>query len=430
MNTGTKLTRGSIEVRRVVVTGIGAVTPLGNSMEETWANLLEGKSGIGPITKFDTTGFDVTFAGEVKNFNADLYIPKKEQKKMDVFIHYAMAATKMAFDQSKFPMTPDHLENVGTMIGVGIGGLPDIEEQITKCNEKGPGRISPFFIPAVLTNMAAGQVSIQFGLKGLNYSITSACATGAHSLGEAYNAIRYGALDACVAGGTEGTVCPMAIGGFSAMRALSTRNDSPQTASRPFDANRDGFVLGEGCAVLILESLEHALKRDAPILCEMIGYGSSSDAHHMTTPAPGGAGAALSMNRALKDAKINPEQVQYINAHATSTPAGDELENMAIKTVFGDHAKKLMVGGTKSMTGHTLGAAGALESAICVMALKDQIVPPTINLETPGPGCDLDYIPGKARKAKLDVVVNNSFGFGGTNATTVFAIYRPTDKPT
>lgn len=420
-----KLTRGSVDVKRVVVTGVGAVTPLGNSMEETWANLLEGKSGIGPITKFDTTNFDVKFAGEVKNFNADTYIPKKEQKKMDVFIHYAIAATKMALDQSKFPMTPEHLENTGAMIGVGIGGLPDIEDQITKCNEKGPGRISPFFIPAVLTNMAAGQVSIQFGFKGLNYSITSACATGAHSLGEAYNAIRYGSLDACIAGGTEGTVCPSAIGGFAAMRALSTRNDEPQKASRPFDKNRDGFVLSEGCAVVMLESLEHALKRGAPILCEMIGYGSSSDAHHMTTPAPGGAGAALSMKRALKDAKISPEQVQYVNAHATSTPAGDELENLAIKNVFGEHSKKMMIGGTKSMTGHTLGAAGALESAICVMALKDQIVPPTINLETPGEGCDLDYIPGKARKSKLDVVMNNSFGFGGTNATTVFASYKP-----
>lgn len=420
-----KLTRGSVDVKRVVVTGVGAVTPLGNSMEETWANLLEGKSGIGPITKFDTTNFDVKFAGEVKNFNADTYIPKKEQKKMDVFIHYAIAATKMALDQSKFPMTPEHLENTGAMIGVGIGGLPDIEDQITKCNEKGPSRISPFFIPAVLTNMAAGQVSIQFGFKGLNYSITSACATGAHSLGEAYNAIRYGSLDACIAGGTEGTVCPSAIGGFAAMRALSTRNDEPQKASRPFDKNRDGFVLSEGCAVVMLESLEHALKRGAPILCEMIGYGSSSDAHHMTTPAPGGAGAALSMKRALKDAKISPEQVQYVNAHATSTPAGDELENLAIKNVFGEHSKKMMIGGTKSMTGHTLGAAGALESAICVMALKDQIVPPTINLETPGEGCDLDYIPGKARKSKLDVVMNNSFGFGGTNATTVFASYKP-----
>lgn len=421
----TRLTRGTQEIRRVVVTGVGAVTPLGNSMEETWANLLEGKSGIGPITKFDTTQFDVKFAGEVKNFNADTYIPKKEQKKMDVFIHYAMAATKMALDSSKFPMTPEALEKTGTMIGVGIGGLPDIEEQIMKCKEKGPGRISPFFIPAVLTNMAAGQVSIQFGFKGLNYSITSACATGAHSLGEAYNAIRYGSLEACVAGGTEGTVCPSAIGGFAAMRALSTRNDSPQTASRPFDESRDGFVLSEGCAVVMLESLEHALKRNAPILAEMIGYGSSSDAHHMTTPAPGGAGAALSMERALKDAKISAEQVQYINAHATSTPAGDELENLAIKKVFGEHSKKMMVGGTKSMTGHMLGAAGALESAICIMALKDQIVPPTINLQKPGEGCDLDYIPGKARKAKLDITVNNSFGFGGTNATTVFSRYIP-----
>lgn len=420
-----KLTRGTTDIRRVVVTGVGAVTPLGNSMAETWANLLEGKSGIAPITKFDTTDFDVKFAGEVKNFVADNYIHKKEQKKMDVFIHYALAATKMAMDMAQFPNTPETLENTGTMVGVGIGGLPNIEETIVKMKEKGPGRISPFFIPAVLTNMASGQISIAHGFKGLNYSITSACATGAHSLGEAYNAIRYGSLEACIAGGTEGSVCGSAIGGFAAMRALSTRNDSPQTASRPFDKNRDGFVFSEGAAVMILESLEHALKRNAPIICEMIGYGASSDANHMTTPAPGGAGAAMSMRRALKDAKISPEQVQYINAHATSTPAGDELENEGIKSVFGDHAKKLLVGGTKSMTGHLLGAAGALESAICAMAIKDQIVPPTINVETPDDGCDLDYITGGARKLQLNIAVNNSFGFGGTNATTIFAKYVP-----
>lgn len=419
------LNRGTREIRRVVVTGVGAVTPLGNSMAETWANLLEGKSGIAPITKFDTTAFDVKFAGEVKNFNADNYIHKKEQKKMDVFIHYAMAATKMAMEMAQFPNDPTTLENTGTMVGVGIGGLPDIEETIVKLKDRGPGRISPFFIPAVLTNMASGQISIAFGFKGLNYSITSACATGAHSLGEAYNAIRYGSLEACIAGGTEGSVCGSAVGGFAAMRALSTRNDSPQTASRPFDKNRDGFVFSEGAAVMILESLESALKRNAPIICEMIGYGASSDANHMTTPAPGGAGAAMSMRRALKDAGISPEQVQYINAHATSTPAGDELENEAIKSVFGAHAKKILVGGTKSMTGHLLGAAGALESAICAMAIKDQIVPPTINLETPDEGCDLDYIKDKARKLKLEVAVNNSFGFGGTNATTVFARYTP-----
>lgn len=419
------LTRGTREIRRVVVTGVGAVTPLGNSMAETWANLLEGKSGIAPITKFDTTAFDVKFAGEVKNFNADTYIPKKEQKKMDVFVHYALAATKMALEMAQFPNDPATLENTGTMVGVGIGGLPNIEETIVKLKDRGPGRISPFFIPAVLTNMASGQISIAFGFKGLNYSITSACATGAHSLGEAYNAIRYGSLEACIAGGTEGSVCGSAVGGFAAMRALSTRNDSPQTASRPFDKNRDGFVFSEGAAVMVLESLESALKRKAPIICEMIGYGASSDANHMTTPAPGGAGAAMSMRRALKDAGISPEQVQYINAHATSTPAGDELENEAIKAVFGDHAKKLLVGGTKSMTGHLLGAAGALESAICAMAIKDQVVPPTINVETPDEGCDLDYIKDSARKLKLDVAVNNSFGFGGTNATTVFARYAP-----
>lgn len=416
-----KFTRGTREVRRVVVTGVGAVTPVGVTMDESWQNLLKGQSGIAPITRFDAAPFDVHFAGEVKNFNVDQYIPKKEQKRMDTFIHYAVACTKMAVEMAKLEVTPEVALRTGTMIGSGMGGLPIIEEQFSKLKEKGPGRISPFFIPAVITNMASGQVSIEFGFKGLNYSITSACATGAHSIGESFNAIRFGFNDVMIAGGTESTVCPLAIGGFSAMRALSTRNDSPATASRPFDKTRDGFVLAEGCAILVLESLEHAVKRNAPILCEIMGYGTSSDAYHMTSPAPEGAGAALAVERCLHDAGLSPESIQYVNAHATSTPLGDELENLALKRIFKDHAKKLLVGATKSMTGHTLGAAGAIESAICIMALKNQIAPPTINLNDPSDGCDLDYIRGEARTGKFTHVLNNSFGFGGTNASLVFS---------
>lgn len=416
-----KFTRGTREIRRVVVTGIGAVTPLGVTMDESWQNLLKGKSGIAPITRFDAAAYDVRFAGEVKNFNIDTYVAKKEQKKMDTFIHYALASTKMALEAAKLEITPEVALTAGTMIGSGMGGLPIIEEQYDKLKEKGPGRLSPFFIPAVITNLASGQVSIAHGLKGVNYSITSACATGAHSIGEAFNAIRFGYNDVMIAGGTESTVCPLAVGGFAAMRALSTRNDSPETASRPFDKTRDGFVLAEGCAIFVLETLEHAMKRNAPILCEVTGYGTSSDAYHMTSPAPEGVGAAMAVERALKDAALAPEQIQYVNAHATSTPMGDELENLALKRVFKDHAKKLMIGATKSMTGHMLGAAGAVESAICVMALKNQMTPPTINLNDPSEGCDLDYIRGEARTGKFTHVLKNSFGFGGTNASLVFS---------
>lgn len=419
-----KLTTGTREIRRVVVTGIGAVSPLGLSFDETWKNLLQGKSGIAPITRFNPESFDTRFAGEVKGFNPDLHIPKKDQRRMDLFIQFAVASAKMAMDQARLEITPEVAETTGTMIGVGMGGLPWIEEQFAKLMEKGPGRISPFFIPAVITNMASGQVSIQFGLKGTNYSISSACATGAHSIGEAFNAIRFGYNDVMLAGGSEGTVCGMAIGGFGAMKALSTRNDDPETASRPMDQDRDGFVLSEGCAVLVLESLEHALKRNAPILCEVSGYGTSSDAYHMTTPAPEGEGAQRAMARSLKDAGLKPEAIQYLNAHATSTPAGDELETQAIKKLFGDHSKKLWVNATKSMMGHTLGAAGALESAICVYALKEQMSPPTINLKNPSPICDLDYVQEGARSGQLDHALNNSFGFGGTNASLIFSRFK------
>lgn len=416
-----QLTRGTKEIRRVVVTGIGSVSPLGLSFDETWQNLLRGQSGIAPITKFDTTLYSTKFAGEVRGFEPDKYIPKKEQRRMDEFIHYAIACALMAVENAKLEITPEVAENTATYIGVGMGGLPYIEEQFKKIQEKGPSRITPFFIPAVITNMASGQVSMRLGLKGTNYSITSACATGAHSIGEAFNAIRFGFQDAALAGGTEAVVCPMAIGGFGAMTALSTRNEDPQTASRPMDKDRDGFVLSEGCAVLVLESLEHALKRNAPILCEITGYGTSSDAYHMTTPAPEGIGAQKAMRNSLKDAGLRPDQIQYLNPHATSTPAGDELETQAIKGVFGEHAKKLWINATKSMIGHTLGAAGAIESAICVRAIVEQISPPTINLKNPSEGCDLDYVRDQARTGKIEHALNNSFGFGGTNASLVFS---------
>lgn len=413
--------RPSKPQKRVVVTGIGAITPLGLNIEESWANALRGQSGIAKITKFDTTGFDVTFAGEVKGFNPDLYIEKKEQKKMDSFIHYSIAASKMAIEMAQLKLTDEIKNKAGVIIGVGIGGLAVIEENTLKMKEKGPGRISPFFIPAVITNLAAGQVSIALGLKGPNYSVTSACASGVHSIGDAVRYIREGASDVMLAGGAESTICGLAVGGFAAMRALSTRNNEPEKASRPFDKDRDGFVLAEGAAVLCLESLEHAVKRGAKILCEVTGYGFSSDAYHMTSPAPEGAGGYMAMQGAIQDAGLKPSDIHYINAHGTSTPVGDGLETAAIKRLLGDHAKKVLVSSTKSMMGHSLGAAGAIESAFCVMAIRDQKAPPTINLENPSEDCDLDYVPNKAREVRIDNVLNNSFGFGGTNGCLVFS---------
>ncbi|KYG65249.1 beta-ketoacyl-[acyl-carrier-protein] synthase II [Bdellovibrio bacteriovorus] len=413
--------RPSKPQRRVVVTGVGAVTPLGNTIEDSWSAAKRGQSGIAKITKFDTTGFDVTFAGEVKGFNPDLYVEKKEQKKMDEFIHYSIAASKMALEMAKLELTQDVKDQTGVIIGVGIGGLHTIEETSIKMKEKGPGRISPFFIPAVITNLAAGQVSIALGLKGPNYSITSACASGVHSIGDAVRYIRDGNTEVMLAGGAESTICGLAVGGFASMRALSTRNDAPEKASRPWDKDRDGFVLAEGAAVLCLESLEHAEKRGAKILCEITGYGVSSDAYHMTSPAPEGEGGYRAMKMALEDSGLNASDIQYVNAHGTSTPMGDGLESAAIKRLLGDHAKKVWVSSTKSMTGHALGAAGAIESAFCVMAIRDQVAPPTINLENPSEDCDLDYVPNKAREGKIDNVINNSFGFGGTNASIIFS---------
>lgn len=416
--------RPSKPQRRVVVTGVGAVTPLGNTIEDSWAAAIRGQSGIAKITKFDTTGFDVTFAGEVKGFNTDQYIEKKEQKKMDEFIHYSIAASKMAVEMAKLELTEEVKNQAGVIIGVGIGGLANIEETAIKMKERGPGRISPFFIPSVITNLAAGQVTISLGLKGPNYSVTSACASGVHSIGDAVRYIRDGLTDVMLAGGAESTICGLAVGGFASMRALSTRNDAPEKASRPWDKDRDGFVLAEGAAVLCIESLEHAVKRGANILCEITGYGVSSDAYHMTSPAPEGAGGYAAMSMALKDSGLKAEDINYINAHGTSTPVGDGLETAAIKRLLGDHAKKVWVSSTKSMMGHALGAAGAIESAFCVMAIRDQMAPPTINLENPSEDCDLDYVPHEARKGKITNVINNSFGFGGTNASMIFSKYE------
>lgn len=407
--------------RRVVVTGLGAVTPLGLDVESSWKNALNGVSGIAPITRFDATAFDSRFAGEVKGFSPDAYIPKKEQKKMDRFIQYAVASAHMALADANLKIDEALAPKVGVIVGTGIGGFPTIEEQFKVYLERGPGRITPFFIPIVIANMAAGQISIMFGAKGPNYSVTSACATGAHSIGEAVSYIRNGTCDVMLAGGTESAVCPMALGGFAAMRALSTRNDDPTKASRPFDEGRDGFVYAEGAGVLVLEDMEFAIKRGARILCEVTGYGVSSDANHMTNPAPEGAGAQQAMRMALADASLKPENIQYINAHGTSTPVGDGLETKGIRHTFGSHADKLWVSSTKSMTGHTLGAAGAIESVFSILALRDQLVPPTINLEKPSPDCDLDYVPNKARDGKLVHVLNNSFGFGGTNACLIFS---------
>jgi 3-oxoacyl-[acyl-carrier-protein] synthase II len=416
-----RLERAPKAQKRVVVTGVGAVTPLGNTMEDSWAQAVRGKSGIAKITRFDSTGFETTFAGEVKNFQTDLYVDKKEQKKMDLFIHYSIASAKMALQMAKLELSNEQKKRTGTIIGVGIGGLPILEEMIIKMNDRGPGRISPFFIPGVITNLASGQVSIALGLQGPNFSITSACASGVHSIGEAVKYIRDGICDVMLTGGAEATVCRTGIGGFNAMRALSTRNEDPEKASRPWDKDRDGFVLGEGAAVLCIESLEHAEKRGANILCEITGYGVSSDAYHITAPAPEHAGAQAAMIMCLQDAGLKPSDIAYVNAHGTSTPVGDGLESIAIERVMGDHAKKVWISSTKSMTGHTLGAAGAIESAFCIYALRDQLAPPTINLDNPSEDCRLDYVPHEARSGKFENVLNNSFGFGGTNACIIFS---------
>jgi 3-oxoacyl-[acyl-carrier-protein] synthase II len=407
--------------RRVVITGLGLICGVGNTTPEVWGQLLAGVSGVAPIQSFDTTGFPVTFAAEVKNFDPLQFIDKKESRKMGRFIHLALAATAEAMQQSGLVITPENEERVGVFIGSGIGGFEVIEREHNNLIAGGPRKISPFFIPAAIVNMAAGQVSIRYGAKGPISATATACATSANSIGDSFRMIQHGETDAMIAGGSEAVVTALTVGGFAAMRALSTRNDDPQRASRPFDKDRDGFVLGEGAGILILEELEFAKARGAKILGEIIGYGMSADAYHMTGIAPEGAGAQRSMRAALRDSGVGLAEVDYVNAHATSTPAGDGNESRAIELVFGEHAtsKKLKVSSTKSMTGHLLGAAGGLEAGIAAMALIHQKIPPTINLGTPGEDCVLDYVANTAIDAKIDVALSNSFGFGGINATLI-----------
>lgn len=407
--------------RRVVITGLGLICGVGNTTDEVWGQLLAGASGVAPITQFDTTGFAVNFAAEVKNFDPLKFIDKKESRKMGRFIHLAIAATHEAMEQAGLKITPENEERVGVFIGSGIGGFEVIEREHQALLSGGPRKISPFFIPATIINMAAGQVSIRYGAKGPISATATACATSANSIGDSFRMIQHGEADVMIAGGSEAAVTSLSLGGFAAMRALSTRNDDPQKASRPFDKDRDGFVLGEGAGMLVLEELEFAKKRGAKILGEIIGYGMSSDAYHMTGIAPEGAGAQRSMRAALRDAGIAPETVGYVNAHATSTPAGDGNESQAIEAVFGEHAtsKTLKVSSTKSMTGHLLGAAGGLEAGITALSLIHQKLPPTINLVTPGEDCVLDYVANKAIDAPIEIAVSNSFGFGGINATLV-----------
>ena len=411
---------------RVVITGMGVVSPLGNDKETFWDALLSGKSGIGPITHFDASQYPSRIAGEVKHFDPLNYMEKKDARRMDRFVQFAVAAAKMALEDAAFDMQSIDPDRVGVYIGSGIGGLNTWEEQHRILLEKGPRRISPFFIPMMIANMASGQVSIMTGAKGPNSAAISACATGTHAIGDAFRIIQRGEADAMLAGGAEATITPTAFAGFSSMKALSTsRNDAPTKASRPFDKDRDGFVMSEGSGVLLLERLEPAVARGANIYAEVVGYGMSGDAYHLTSPSPGGEGAARCMKRALQDAGLRPEDVGYINAHGTSTDYNDALETMAIKSTFGAHAYKVAISSTKSMTGHLLGAAGAVEAIATALALKDQILPPTINYETPDPECDLDYVPNESRRAEIAAAISNSLGFGGHNATIALKKFVP-----
>jgi len=410
--------------RRVAITGVGLVSALGVGTEETWTGLTASKCGIGPITRFETDQFSVRIAGEVKGFDALTWIEKKEVKKMDPFIHYAIAAAQFAMDSSSLKITPAIAPRVGVHIGSGIGGFSTIEREHSELIKGGPRRISPFFIPSSIVNLAAGQVSIRFGAKGPNTSTCTACSSGSHAIGDSFRIIARGEADAMICGGSEAAITPMSVGGFAAMRALSARNEEPERASRPFDKDRNGFVIGEGAGILILEELERARWRGAKIYAEMVGYGMSGDAFHITQPSEDADGAYRVMNNAIMDAGIQPSDVDYINAHGTSTPYNDRLETMAIKRVFGDHAYKLAVSSTKSMTGHLLGAAGGLEGGISALALHHQVIPPTINYETPDPECDLDYTPNRARRTNLDYVLSNSFGFGGTNAALLLKRFQ------
>jgi beta-ketoacyl-acyl-carrier-protein synthase II len=411
------------EKRRVVVTGVGAITPLGNNIAETWEAICKGTSGVGEITRFDTTDFPTRIAAEVKGFDPEKYIDKKEIKKMDDFIHYAIGASVMATENAGLQITAENSPRIGVIIGCGMGGLSAIEHYHKVLLERGPRRVSPFFVPMIITNLAAGQVSMYLGAHGPNSCTTTACAAASHAIGDAFKVIQRGDADAMITGGTEAVITPLAVAGFSSLKALSTRNNDPKRASRPFDLNRDGFVMGEGAGILILEELEMAKKRGARIYAEIVGYGMSGDAYHMTMPDPEARGVVRCMRMALADAGMEPEAVDYINAHGTSTPYNDKHETMAIKRVFGEHAYRLAVSSTKSMTGHLLGAAGGIEGIFTVLAIHHGIIPPTINYETPDSECDLDYVPLYARNARIRVALSNSFGFGGTNATLAFKEY-------
>ena len=407
--------------RRVVVTGLGLITPVGNTVEQSWKAIQSGQNGISNIEHFDTEKFSTKFAGLIKDFDVEAYMPKKEARKMDLFIQYGVAAADQALKDAGLVVTEENAERIGVAIGSGIGGLGIIEQNKDHFVKSGPRKISPFFVPATIINMISGHVSINNGLKGPNIAVTTACTTGTHSIGLGARMIQYGDADVMVVGGAEKASTELGMGGFGAARALSTRNDSPETASRPWDESRDGFVLGDGAGVLVIEEYEHAKARGATIYAEFVGFGMSGDAYHMTSPPESGAGAALSMKNAIRDAGITPSDIQYINAHGTSTPAGDIAETQAVKSVWGDAAKSVMMSSTKSMTGHLLGAAGAIEAIFSVLALKDQVAPPTINLKNPSEGCDLDYVTdGKARPANIEYALSNSFGFGGTNGTLIF----------
>jgi 3-oxoacyl-[acyl-carrier-protein] synthase II len=409
--------------RRVVITGVGMVSPLGIGHEANWSALLAGRSGIGPITRFDASDYACRIAGEVRGFNPEDWVPKKDVKKMDLFIHYAMAAAELAMRDAAYQVAPAEAERVGVHIGSGIGGLPSIERQHVTLLQEGPRRVSPFFIVGLIVNMASGQVSIRYGAKGPNQAACTACATGTHAIGDAFEAIRRGDADVMIAGGTEGVITPLCVGGFAAMRALSTRNDDPARASRPFDKDRDGFVIGEGAGIVILEEAEHAGRRGARIYAELAGYGVSGDAFHVSAPSEDADGPMRVMRNALRSGGVDASVVDYVNAHGTSTPQGDVIESRAIKGVFGDRARKVAVSSTKSMTGHLLGGAGGLETAVTALAVHHDIVPPTINYATPDPDCDLDYVPNEARRMTVNFALNNSFGFGGTNAAVLIRKY-------
>jgi 3-oxoacyl-[acyl-carrier-protein] synthase II len=414
----------AVERTRVVITGLGAVTPVGNTAEEFWASLTQGKSGIGPITRFDSEGFPTRIAGEVKGFDALKYVDKKDERKLDLYLKYAVACAVMAVEDAGLDPAKEDGDRFGVLVGSGIGGISTLLESHKVLLDKGPDRVSPFFIPMLIINMASGLISMRFGARGPNSSVVTACATGNHAIGDATRIIQRGDADVMIAGGAEAIIIPLTIAGFCQMKAMSTRNEEPTKASRPFDAERDGFVCGEGGGLVILESLEHARRRDARIYAEVVGYGMTGDAHHMTAPDPEGDGAARAMAAALRDGGLEPSAVGYINAHGTSTPYNDKFETLAIKRVFGEHAKRVPVSSTKSMTGHLLGAAGGIEAIATTLAIHHGVLPPTINYEKPDPDCDLDYVPNQARKQDVEVALSNAFGFGGTNATLAFRKYR------